>query len=109
MEEEKVKSSYRKLIPVIKSLVEENFLSYFSEIQVLRTEDAVYEGYRPILDWYYADDEMLDITEINSLDKKEDIVRKRKILKRYKKHKPMLESMLLINCLKEMEGVVGEE
>lgn len=82
-------------------------LSLNDSIQILRSEHQLMKDYKPIIDWYYCDEQMKEIYAINSWDEKQDIKSKQKFTKQYEKDKSQLESVTILDCLIEMQKYNG--
>lgn len=110
----KVKIDYKSLIDEISEEVKEGVLSEKDTVQVLRAKEPVFEGYRPVEDWYYDDytmnmeldtpvEEMYMEDEF-SKEELEEMKQEQKELKaQYEADKPSLEQIEVKALLTEMK------
>ena len=71
-------------------------------IQVLRDNTELLPGYRPVIDWYYSDEEM----EAGFPEDYEKIDHRLiQLKKEYEEVKPYLETLSVKMCLSEIKGL----
>lgn len=54
----RISYDYTELITELHKELKDGALSLESRIQILRSQDEIWRGYRPIIDWYYEDSTM---------------------------------------------------
>lgn len=99
----KISYDYSDMIKELKDELTDGILSITDNIQVLRAEQVLENGYRPIIDWYYDDRKIEEDLKSDIFDDEQEIEEKRKIKEQYKKDKPSLSNILVGNCILEME------
>lgn len=83
----KISYDYADLISELNEDLRDGILSLDDTIQILRADEEVTRYYRPVIDWYYSDERM-----VNHPDKVQ-----------YEQDKPKLISISVADCLDEME------
>ena len=99
----KISYDYEEMIQELKEDVSDGVLSLTDTIQILRSDKDIYNGYRPIIDWYYNDERIADDLKLDVFDDEQEIEEKRQIKEQYEKDKPNLLNILVGNCILEME------
>lgn len=97
---------YNGLISELREELQIGTLCEADAIQVLRGEPIdVSEGklYYPIVDWYYDDENMIELATITMMDTEDDIEEKQDILRHYNSVKKFLQELLIVDVLAEME------
>lgn len=119
----KISYDYEELLYEINEEIEDGVLSLEDEIQILRGEglsnkelehrlewfrsqgvvNPVLEEYHPIIDWYYDDNSMNEIFEIEPDYDEEEIKEAEEIKVSYLKDKPFLITKKVKEVLEEMK------
>lgn len=89
----RVSYDYEELLAELIEELEDGVLVLQDVIQVLRAENPIHGQYRPIVDWYYDEEEMAEqVTDmtVQELDK-------------YRRDKAHLEAVTVKECLEEMK------
>ncbi len=84
---------YSEMIDELREEIEDGILTLSDKINIVRSEDPVFENYYPIIDWYYYPLE-------RALDSIEDDPKAKAL---FRKDKSFFESALLSDVLAEME------
>lgn len=93
---------YQELIDELKDEMGDGLLEKSETIQVLRGDEALADGYYPIIDWHYNSKQMaLDLAP-DSTDTKEEIKEKAMIKEQYERDLSFLSNMTVEACLTEM-------
>lgn len=87
---------YSEMLEELQEELQDGELSLDNNIQVLRTDQPAFELYRPIIDWYYNDNIMVDMF-------KEEFEECQEIKSSYERDKTKLESMKVVDVIAEME------
>ena len=93
---------YQELIDELKDEIDEGSLTKSEVIQVLRSDQAEADGYRPIIDWHYNKKTMDIELAPDRADSKEDIQDKAILKKQYLEDLPHLQDITVEACLSEM-------
>lgn len=99
----KISYDYEEIIQELKEELKDGMFTLSDTIQVLRSDNTIEDGYRPIIDWYYDDMVMAETLANDLLDDEEDLEEKRNLKKQYENDKLYLESITVKQCLNEME------
>ena len=98
--------NYDELISELRIELQTNTLCGADAIQVLRGDPIDVGGggsYYPIVDWYYDDENMVELATITMMDTQDDIEEKHDILRNYNSVKNKLQELLVDDVLAEME------
>lgn len=105
---------YNELLEELYIEIHDGALSLDDTIQVLReTEDYIVlnkvsdERYFPIIDWYYSDEEMMDILKIDENDNEQDILEVNELKEKYEFDYKFLENIMVEECINEMKKHLG--
>lgn len=99
----RVSYDYEEFIEELKQEISDGILLPTDNIQVLRADREIDRGYRPIIDWYYSDEIMVEDLKIDIDDEEEEIEEKQGIKEQYEKDKKSLEIISVAGCLLEMK------
>lgn len=88
----RVSYDYDDLLAELQEELEDGVLVLHDIIQILRAEKPIRGLYRPIVDWYYDEEEMTE--------QKSDLPAEE--LDKYLRDKPHLEAVTVKECLQEM-------
>lgn len=98
--------NYDELLSELRTEAQANTLCEADTIQILRGDPVdVGKGklYYPIVDWYYDDENMIELATITTMDTEDDIEEKQDILQNYNSIKDNLQELLVDDVLAEME------
>jgi len=94
--------NYQELIDELKDEIGDGILKKSDIIQVLRAEEAIKDGYYPIIDWHYNKEMMAIDLGPDPSDTKDDIQEKKIIKDQYTQDGPLLKDMTVEDVLAEM-------
>lgn len=92
----------REILASLQEDIQDNVLDLNENIQVLRFSECEIGEYRPVLDWFYSDDVMRSIVEIDLFDEPYEINEKHSLKEDYEKHKSLLEIITVQECIYEL-------
>lgn len=98
----KLSYDYEELIQEIKEEIADGILKLTDDIQVLRTDEFNVD-YKPIIDWYYPPTQMENILKPDIFDDEEEVAELEELKAQYELDMPNLETIMVGNCLIEME------
>lgn len=93
---QKYSYDYSEMLEELKEELQDRELTLDDNIQVLRADQPIYELYRPIIDWYYNNNIMVDMLA-------ENLKECEQIKQDYKRDKSKLESMKVADVINEMK------
>lgn len=99
----KLSYDYSELISEIKAYLEDMTTMPGDQVQVLRSEKALGDGYKPVVDWYYDDYKMESLLAVDPFDSDVGVFNKKQLRKQYEEKKHQLESMSVVELLNEMQ------
>lgn len=104
----KISEIYREMAQELREEIAAKTLDIAENVQVLRITDKRFsDGYRPIVDWYYADKRMQALFQPDVFDNADDREERKKLQAWYEKDKPELHEIGLALLLNELEKLSG--
>ncbi len=97
-----IEFDYTEMIEELLEDLNEGILQSDETVQVLRYEEALPDGYLPILDIYYDDEIMTELFNVEEGDEDYETILEEKEL--YLQDKPHLETCQVSDILEEMQG-----
>ncbi|WKY48169.1 hypothetical protein Q5O24_02215 [Eubacteriaceae bacterium ES3] len=94
---------YREKIDELNILLTKGVLMRSHMIQIRRSNQSVYEGYYPIVDWSFSDEVMQEMLKLTVKDNEKTIARKMKISADYENDKVFFQPITVSECLRELE------
>lgn len=88
----RISYDYQEMIQELKEEINDGILSPTDDIQILRSSKTIGDNYKPIIDWYYDDNTMVEISETDLFDSEQDIKQMRQMYQEYIKNKPFLKT-----------------
>lgn len=101
----KISYDYSDFLSELKEELELGVLTPDSEVQILRSENTLFDDYRVVVDWYYNDDTMEELLNEDDFEDINDIKEVYQLKKRYTADKPNLTTVKLKDLLEELEDV----
>lgn len=99
----KLSYDYHDLIREIQKEVEFGTLKKDGNVQILRSEKALYgTDYQPIIDWYYDVEKMRDLVAPDVFEDEEDTKARKNLVKDYFRDFPRLQTISVFDMMKEM-------
>ena len=99
----KLSYDYHDLIREIQKELEDGALEKVGNVQILRSEKALYgTDYHPIIDWYYDVETMRDLVAPDVFEDEEDTQDRKSLVKDYFRDFPRLQTISVFDMLKEM-------